>query len=48
MGHVGVCLRGVAGLSGGGGDGERRSSGAAHGRMCVRQELEEAWVLLMG
>lgn len=47
-GRVGVCLRGVAVLSEGGDDGERGSSGAVRGRMCVPQGLVGAWVLLSG
>lgn len=35
VGHVGVRLRGVAGLLVGGDDGEKGLSGAARGRMCV-------------
>lgn len=41
VGHVGVCLRGAAGLMRGGDDGERALSGAAHGRTCAPQCLEE-------
>lgn len=48
VGRVGVCLRGVAGLSGGGDDGERGLSGAVRGRMCAPQGLVEAWALLLG
>lgn len=48
MGRVGACLRGVAGLSEGGDDGERGLNGAARGRTCVPQDLAEAWVLLKG
>lgn len=48
VGHVGVCLRDAAELSGSGDDGERRLSGAVRGRMCVPQGLVEAWALLPG
>lgn len=48
VGRVEVRLRGVAGLSGGGRDGERGMCGAARGRMCVPQGLVEAWALLSG
>lgn len=43
-----MCLRGAAGLSWCGNDGERVSSGAARGRMCVRRGLEEGWTLPSG
>lgn len=46
--HVGVRLRGVAGLPVGVDDGETGLSGAAHGRMCVPRGLVEAWGLLSG
>lgn len=47
-GHVGVCLRGVAGLSEVEDVGERGLSGALRGRTCVPKGLAEAWVLLSG
>ena len=47
-GRVGVRLRGVAGSSGGGHDGERGLSEAVRGRMYVPQGLWEAWGLLWG
>ena len=47
-GRVGVRLRGVAGSSRGGDDGERGLSEAVRGRMCVPQGLWEAWALLLG
>lgn len=48
VGHVGVYLRGVAGLSGGGDDGEMGLNGAVRGKMCVPQGLLEAWAPLSG
>lgn len=47
VGHVGVRLRGVAGLPAGGDDGARGLSGAVRGRMCVPRGLGEAWALLL-